>query len=139
MAVAVGKAVPPGEWDAEQRHTGAGRRTAIEQDRAADLTDPGQDDPHIRDVTVEVVDKLAGDVGGAPWLHEGRVQLVEQIRYPDGFDASAFLDELEKLCHKLGIEIQVGDDQRVYCLNVKMTAALAGKADPVQLRPAYHS
>ena len=54
-------------------------------------------------------------------------------------DASAFLDELEKLCHKLGIEIQVGDDQRVYCLNVKMAAALAGKADPVHPRSAYYS
>jgi hypothetical protein len=54
-------------------------------------------------------------------------------------EASAFLDELEQLCRKLGIEIEVGDDQRVYCLNVKMASALPGKADPVQLRPAYHS
>ena len=38
-------------------------------------------------------------------------------------DASAFLDELEKLCRKLGIEIEVGDDQRVYCLNVKLKMA----------------
>ena len=54
-------------------------------------------------------------------------------------DASAFLDELEKLCRKLGIETEVGDDQRVYCLNVKMATALAGKADAVHPRPAYHS
>jgi UTP--glucose-1-phosphate uridylyltransferase len=40
-----------------------------------------------RDVTVEVVQKEAGDVGGSPFLHEGRVQLIEQLRYPDGFDA----------------------------------------------------
>ena len=33
-------------------------------------------------------------------------------------DTSAFLDELEKLCRKLGIETKVVDDQRVYCLNV---------------------
>ena len=39
-------------------------------------------------------------------------------------DATAFLDELEKLCRKLGIETKVGDDQRVYCLNVKVAADL---------------
>ena len=54
-------------------------------------------------------------------------------------DASAFLDELEKLCRKLGIEIEVGDDQRVYCLNVKMATALAGMADAVHPRSAYYS
>ena len=54
-------------------------------------------------------------------------------------DASAFLDELEKLCRKLGIETKVGDDQRVYCLNVKVATALAGKAEAVRPRPAYHS
>ena len=54
-------------------------------------------------------------------------------------DAGAFLDELEKLCRKLGIEIEVGDDQRVYCLNIKVATALAGMADAVHPRPAYHS
>ena len=54
-------------------------------------------------------------------------------------DTSAFLDELEKLCRKLGIEIKVGDDQRVYCLNVTVATALAGKAEAVRPRPAYHS
>ena len=54
-------------------------------------------------------------------------------------DASAFLDELEKLCRKLGIEIKVGDDQRVYCLNVKMATALAGMADAAPPRPTYYS
>jgi hypothetical protein len=39
---------------------------------------------------------------------------------------SAFLDELEKLCRKLGIETKVGDDQRVYCVNVKMATAVPG-------------
>ena len=44
-------------------------------------------------------------------------------------DASAFLDELEKLCRKLGIEIEIGDDQRVYCLNVTLkTVAAAAHA-----------
>jgi len=43
-------------------------------------------------------------------------------------DASAFLDELEKLCRKLGIETKVGDDQRVYCLNVKVAIEPAGMA-----------
>jgi hypothetical protein len=33
---------------------------------------------------------------------------------------NAFLDEIEKLCRKLGIEIEVGEDQRVYCVGVKL-------------------
>jgi hypothetical protein len=33
---------------------------------------------------------------------------------------SALLDEIEKVCHKLGIEIEVGDDQRVYCVGVRL-------------------
>ena len=40
-------------------------------------------------------------------------------------EVSPFLDELEKLCRKLGIETKVGDDQRVYCLNVKLKTAAA--------------
>ena len=32
----------------------------------------------------------------------------------------AFLDEIEKLCGKLGIKIEVGEDRRVYCLGVKI-------------------
>jgi hypothetical protein len=43
-------------------------------------------------------------------------------------DASAFLDELERLCRRLGIDTNVGDDQRVYCLNVKVASAMAGVA-----------
>jgi len=45
-----------------------------------------------KDVTVEVAPKWKGDVGGSPYLvesarpPESQVQLVEQIRYPDGFD-----------------------------------------------------
>ena len=54
-------------------------------------------------------------------------------------DASAFLDELEKLCRKLGIETMVDDDQRVYCLNVKVATALAGMADAAYPRSAYYS
>jgi UTP--glucose-1-phosphate uridylyltransferase len=44
---------------------------------------------HVRsakDVTVELAPKWPGDVGGSPFLVDGRVQLVEQIRYPKGFD-----------------------------------------------------
>jgi hypothetical protein len=43
-------------------------------------------------------------------------------------DVSALLDELEKLCRKLGIETKVGGDQRVYCLNVKVATDPAGMA-----------
>jgi hypothetical protein len=35
-----------------------------------------------------------------------------------------FLDEIERLFGKLGVEIKVGDDQRVYCLKVKLGNAI---------------
>jgi hypothetical protein len=35
-----------------------------------------------------------------------------------------FLDEIEKVFGKLGIEIKVGENQRVYCLRVKLGGAL---------------
>ncbi len=37
------------------------------------------------EVTVEVAPKWPEDAGGAPYLLDDRVQLVEQLRYPDGF------------------------------------------------------
>ena len=39
-----------------------------------------------RQMTVEVAPKHPGDAGGAPYTYQGRVQLVEGLRYPDGFD-----------------------------------------------------
>ena len=41
-------------------------------------------------------------------------------------ELSAFLNEIEKLCRKLAIEIEVADDRRVYCLNLKLQTAVAG-------------
>jgi hypothetical protein len=35
-------------------------------------------------------------------------------------ELSELLDEIEKVCRKLGIEIEVGADQRVYCVGVKI-------------------
>jgi hypothetical protein len=35
-------------------------------------------------------------------------------------ELSGFLDEIEKACSKLGIEIEVGDDRRVYCLGIRL-------------------
>jgi UTP--glucose-1-phosphate uridylyltransferase len=46
---------------------------------------------HIKskqDATVELAPKWPEDVGGAPYLLDGRVQLVEQLRFPEGFDPS---------------------------------------------------
>ena len=40
----------------------------------------------LADVTVEVAPKWPGDTGGSPFVVDGQLQLVEQIRYPDGFD-----------------------------------------------------
>jgi len=39
-----------------------------------------------KEMTVEVAPKHPGDAGGAPYTYEGRVQLVEGLRYPEGFD-----------------------------------------------------
>jgi len=39
-----------------------------------------------RPITVEVAPKWPGDVGGSPFVLDDRLQLVEQIRYPTGFD-----------------------------------------------------
>lgn len=44
---------------------------------------------HVRsavEMTVEVAPKWPGDVGGSPFVVDGKLQLVEQIRYPPGFD-----------------------------------------------------
>ncbi|MEZ5967367.1 MAG: UTP--glucose-1-phosphate uridylyltransferase [Planctomycetota bacterium] len=38
------------------------------------------------ELTVEVAPKWPGDVGGSPYVYEGRLQLLEQIRYPSDFD-----------------------------------------------------
>jgi UTP--glucose-1-phosphate uridylyltransferase len=38
------------------------------------------------DMTVEAAPKWPGDVGGSPFVVDGKLQLVEQIRYPEGFD-----------------------------------------------------
>jgi hypothetical protein len=35
-------------------------------------------------------------------------------------DLCGFLDDIGKVCRKLGIKIELGDDQRVYCPNVKL-------------------
>lgn len=37
-------------------------------------------------ITVEVADKNPGDQGGAPALVDGRLQIVEAFRFPEGFD-----------------------------------------------------
>lgn len=42
---------------------------------------------YAQQMTVELAPKHPGDAGGAPYTYEGRVQLVEGLRYHDGFDA----------------------------------------------------
>ncbi len=44
---------------------------------------------HLRsraEVTVELAAKWPGDVGGAPYVVDGRLQLLERLRYPEAFD-----------------------------------------------------
>lgn len=40
-----------------------------------------------RAATVELAPKWKGDAGGAPYLYQGRTQLIEGLRFPAGFDA----------------------------------------------------
>ena len=37
-------------------------------------------------------------------------------------DLNGLLDEIEKMCRRVGIAIEPSDDRRVYCLNVKLKA-----------------
>ena len=39
-------------------------------------------------MTTELAPKWQGDAGGAPYTYNGHMQLVEQLRYPQGFDSS---------------------------------------------------
>jgi UTP--glucose-1-phosphate uridylyltransferase len=39
-------------------------------------------------MTTELAPKRQGDAGGAPYTYNGHVQLVEQLRYPEGFDSN---------------------------------------------------
>ncbi len=38
------------------------------------------------EMTIELAPKWPGDVGGSPYLVDDKLQLVEQIRYPEGFN-----------------------------------------------------
>jgi hypothetical protein len=40
-------------------------------------------------------------------------------------DLNGFLDEIDKVCRRLGIIIEPNDDQRVYCVDVKLKATAA--------------
>jgi hypothetical protein len=53
-------------------------------------------------------------------IHAYRGWCSDKRLEPVGLDT--FLDELEPLCRKLGIEIEVGRDQRVYALGVRIEA-----------------
>lgn len=41
---------------------------------------------HGTDITCEVAPKWPGDTGGSPYLVDGKLQVVEQFRYPKDFD-----------------------------------------------------
>ena len=59
-------------------------------------------------------------------MHTYRGWCAEKGLAPVGLNA--FLDEIEKLCGKLGIQIEVGEDQRVYCLGVRIATPAAAHA-----------
>ena len=52
--------------------------------------------------------------GYRAWCAQRRLTPMELVE---------LLDEIEKVCRKMGIEIEVGDDRHVYCLNVKLANA----------------
>jgi hypothetical protein len=51
-------------------------------------------------------------------MQEYRVWCAQRGLTP--MELGQLLDEIEKVCRKLDIEIEVGDNRRVYCLNVKL-------------------
>jgi hypothetical protein len=46
-------------------------------------------------------------------------------------ELNAFLDEIERLLRKLGIEIEVGDDQRVCCRGIRLAADASAARTPL--------
>ncbi|MCR9245802.1 MAG: UTP--glucose-1-phosphate uridylyltransferase [bacterium] len=69
---------------------GGGRYLLVRNvDNVGARVDPAILGHHIRaeaETTFELAPKWPEDVGGSPYLYEGRTQLVEQVRYPEGFD-----------------------------------------------------
>jgi len=51
----------------------------------------------------------------------------QTIRFPFDANFNGLLEEVEKVCRKVGIEI-INDAQRVFCLNVRIDAAETAKA-----------
>lgn len=74
-----------------QRFQAAGGRYLLVRnvDNLGARVDPAILGFHIRSsraATVELAPKWKGDAGGAPYLHQGRTQLIEGLRFPAGFD-----------------------------------------------------
>jgi UTP--glucose-1-phosphate uridylyltransferase len=74
-----------------ERFVAGGGRTLLMSnvDNVVATLDPGLLGHHRRSgarITVELVDKWAGDAGGAPARVDGRLQIVEGFRFPVGFD-----------------------------------------------------
>jgi UTP--glucose-1-phosphate uridylyltransferase len=69
---------------------GGGRHLLVRNvDNLGARIDPAILGHHLRSgakATVELAPKWAGDAGGAPYLLEGRTQLIEGLRFPPGFD-----------------------------------------------------
>ncbi|GAB4149723.1 MAG: hypothetical protein Fur0037_18070 [Planctomycetota bacterium] len=70
---------------------GGGRHLLVRNvDNLGARVDPAVLGYHLecgKQATVEVAPKWPGDVGGSPFVLDGKLQLVEQIRYPEGFQA----------------------------------------------------
>lgn len=73
------------------RFQAAGGRTLLMSnvDNVVATLDPALLGRHLvagQNISVELVDKWAGDAGGAPARVNGRLQIVESFRFPAGFD-----------------------------------------------------
>jgi hypothetical protein len=109
--------VPPLPMTKELRPLRATRRKI----RPKASTNPGSS------IKSFIRDQLFPDDGGRvemkALMRDYRAWCTEKGIAP--IELSNFLDEIERVCSRLGIEIEVGDDQRVYCVNVRLGNLMA--------------
>ena len=138
----------PGRRDGDLRAARAGCRRPGDGPRKAD---PDDRQPDREPIPVQAVAKPSPSPSGrtrpksAPTLASVKAFIGERVSPADGervemkslvqeyrtwcagkgsgpVDLESFLEEVERVCRKVGIEI-VNDAQRVFCLNVKIDAA----------------
>jgi hypothetical protein len=109
----------------EVRHPGSSRRVPAcrPRTRPKPQATPGSVKTFVHDRLAEGerLDVKALTADYRAWCVEKRVAALE---------LAGFLDEFETVCRNAGIAIEVGVDNRVYCLDVKLENA---GAEPAQV------